>query len=128
MVKPLPKEMDKSCFEGRDRMSGYPNMREFYQKGLILIGENDRAALLQKSGENNSHEGSTHWLIAMEGSEKQPDIYQWKVLIYPSDSKKVNCYKLPYYSSQHFSSIHDAINYSNELSQKAREDQLNTLE
>ncbi|MCM3717796.1 hypothetical protein [Fictibacillus phosphorivorans] len=109
-------------------MSGYPNMREFYQKGLILIGENDRAALLQKAGENASVEESTHWLIAMEGSEKQPDVYHWKVLIYPSDSKKVNCYTSPYFSSQHFASIHDAINYSNELSQKAREDQLNTLE
>jgi hypothetical protein len=115
-------------FEGRDRMSGYPNLREFYQKGLILIGENDRAALIQKSGENTSLEGSTHWLIAMEGSEKQPDIYQWKVLVYLSEMDKVNCYKSPYYSSKHFSSIHDAINFSNELSQKAREDQLNTLE
>ncbi|MBY6037143.1 hypothetical protein KUV80_10775 [Fictibacillus nanhaiensis] len=109
-------------------MSDYPNMREFYQKGLILIGENDRAALLNKSQENASLEGSTHWLIAMEGSEKQPDIFHWKVFIYPSETNRVNCYKTPYYASPHFSSIHDAINFSNELSQKAREDQLNTLE
>jgi hypothetical protein len=128
MVKPLPERNGQIMFERRDRMSDYPNLREFYQKGLILIGENDRAALLQKASENISLEGSTHWLIAMEGSEKQPDIYQWKVLIYPSETNKVNCYKSPYYTSKHFSSIHDAINFSNELSQKAREDQLNTLE
>jgi hypothetical protein len=124
----MRKEMDKSYFEGRDRMSEYPNMREFYQKGLILIGENDRASLLQRAAENTSHDSSTHWLIAMEGSQKLPDIYHWKVLVYPSETNKVNCYKSPYYTSQHFASIHDAIDFSNELSQKAREDQLNTLE
>jgi hypothetical protein len=109
-------------------MSDYPNLREFYQKGLILIGENDRASLLKKTQENASFEESTHWLIAMEGTEKQPDVYHWTVRIYPSETNKVKCYKSPYYSSQHFSSIHDAISHSNELSQKAREDLLNTLE
>ncbi|MDR7073262.1 hypothetical protein [Fictibacillus barbaricus] len=109
-------------------MGDYPNLREFYQKGLILIGENDRASLLQKSQENASFEGSTHWLIAMEGTEKQPDVFHWKVRIYPSENNSVKCYKSPYYSSQHFTSIHDAMNFSNELSLKAREDQLNTLE
>ncbi|WNB92598.1 hypothetical protein [Bacillus sp. NEB1478] len=109
-------------------MSDYPNLREFYQKGLILIGENDRASLLERTKENASFEGSTHWLIAMEGTEKQPDVFHWKVRIYPSENNCVICYKTPYYSSQHFSSIHDAMNFSNELSQKARADQLNTLE
>ena len=114
--------------ERRDGMSNYPNLREFYEKVPILIGENDRAALLRKLEEDAAVESSTHWLIAMEGSEKQPDVYHWKVLVYPSETKRVHCYKSPYYSSQHFASIYDAINYSNELSQKAREDLLSTLD
>jgi hypothetical protein len=108
-------------------MSNYPNLREFYEKVPILIGENDRAALLKHTEEDASLESSTHWLIAMEGSEKKPDVYHWKVLIYPSITKTVHCFKSPYYTSQHFASIHDAIEYSNELSQKAREDLLSTL-
>ncbi|KZE64124.1 hypothetical protein AWM68_13540 [Fictibacillus phosphorivorans] len=109
-------------------MSNYPNLREFYEKVPILIGENDRAALLRKAEEDEALESSTHWLIAMEGSEKQRDVYHWKVLIYPSQTKSVHCYKSPYYTSQHFASIYDAIDYSNELSQKAQEDLLSTIE
>ncbi|MET3726881.1 hypothetical protein ABID52_000462 [Fictibacillus halophilus] len=110
-------------------MNNYPNLREFYEKVPILIGENDRAALKNKAQEDDAAlESSTHWLIAMEGSEKQRNVYHWKVLIYPSQTKVIHCYKSPYYASQHFTSIYEAIEYSNELSQKAREDLLSTIE
>ncbi|WP_416729730.1 hypothetical protein [Fictibacillus sp. JL2B1089] len=110
-------------------MNNYPNLREFYEKVPILIGENDRAALKDRAQEDDDAlESSTHWLIAMEGSEKQRNVYHWKVLIYPSQTKVIHCYKSPYYASKHFASIYEAIEYSNELSQKAREDQLSTIE
>ncbi|MED1862534.1 hypothetical protein P4V41_03515 [Fictibacillus nanhaiensis] len=110
-------------------MNNYPNLREFYEKVPILIGENDRAALMDTAQTDDAAlESSTHWLIAMEGSEKQRNVYHWKVLIYPSQTKVIRCYKSPYYASQHFASIYDAIEYSNELSQKAREDLLSTIE
>jgi hypothetical protein len=109
-------------------MGDYPNLREFYQKRLILIGENDRVSLKKESPPDATSERSTHWLIAMEGTEKRPDVFHWKVFVYSTEKNGAIPFDSPFYSSRHFASIHDAISFCNELGLKASLDQMSTLQ
>lgn len=99
-------------------MKNAPNYGEFYQRSLIAIGETDRGSV--------DCESCTHWLIALEGNEmdKVTGAYQWNVVIFPSKKCGGFNYKLPYYVSDSFSSIHKAIDYTSQLEKMAKDDQL----
>lgn len=106
-------------------MRNAPNYGEFYQRALIMIGDADRVSVKEQS----ECDTCTHWLIALEGNEmdKNTGAYQWNVIIYPSKVCGGFDYKLPYYVSDSFTSIHKAIDYTSELEKKAKEDQLFTI-
>ncbi len=102
-------------------MRNVPNYGEFYQRALITIGESDRSSV--------DCETCTHWLIALEGSEMDKDTgsYHWNVVVFPSKKCGGFNYKLPYFVSERFTSIHKAIDYTSQLEKMAKEDQLFTI-
>lgn len=107
-------------------MGFFPSYREFYQRALILIGENDRSSVRAKEANGEVDDFLTHWLIALEGNEAnaQSDIYHWKVMVYPANTKGSFKYDNPYLVSPHYQSFHEAVDYIRELETFAKEDQL----
>ncbi len=103
-------------------MKNVPNYGEFYQRSLVLIGKDDSLSVQEKS----KCEIYTHWLIALEGTEldKVTGAYQWNVFVFPSKKCGGFNYYQPFYVSEYFQSIHEAIDYTIQLEQKAKEDQL----
>ncbi|RBW69180.1 hypothetical protein [Bacillus taeanensis] len=110
-------------------MRNAPNFSEFYQKPLILIGENDRLSVLNKTLNAETLPPFTHWLIAVEGSEINPKTkaFQWSVVVFPANIDGGFNYKFPYYISAFFLSITEAIKYTKEIEQLALQDQLFTV-
>ncbi|MCF6411698.1 hypothetical protein [Pseudalkalibacillus salsuginis] len=103
-------------------MKNAPNYGEFYQRSLVLIGEDDSLSVQEKP----ESEFFTHWLIALEGTEidKVTGAYQWNVFVFPSKKCGGFNYHQPFYVSKCFQSIHEAIDYTVQLEKKAKEDQL----
>ncbi|WP_261128884.1 hypothetical protein [Bacillus sp. Marseille-Q3570] len=103
-------------------MKNAPNYGEFYQRSLVVIGKADLLSVQEKS----QCDIYTHWLIALEGTEmdKMTGAYQWNVVVFPSKKCGGFDYKQPYYVSDCFQSIHEAIDFTVQLEKIAKEDQL----
>jgi hypothetical protein len=101
------------------------NFDDFYSKPLIPIGENDSLSLPTEPSTLSS-QNITHWLIGLVGNEKSKDspIYQWRVVVYPSDALGCVDYQLPYFISPFPYSFNEAIEYCKQLIGMASEDQL----
>jgi hypothetical protein len=97
------------------------HFEDFYQKPLIPIGEKDLLSIL-----NEPDTFSTHWLIGLIGSEKSKGspMYQWRVVVYPSDALGCVNYQLPYFISPLPYSFNEALDYCKQLFGMAVEDQL----
>lgn len=100
------------------------NYKDFYQKALIPIGNNDKNCLKAIKSENLSEH--SHWLIALEGEVKNQKalFYLWKVTIYPSDSNGSFIWNSPYYSSPIYDSFHLAYNHATDLEKYSKNDVL----
>lgn len=110
-------------------MSFFPNFREFYQRTLIFIGENDRLSILKKEIYADNLDFCTHWLFALEGNEVSQETgdFNWKVVVYPANTKGSFDYKKPYIVSPLYKSFNDAIEYTRELEKLAKEDQIGQI-
>jgi hypothetical protein len=97
------------------------SFEDFYQKPLIPIGENDSLSI-----PNEPDTFSTHWLIGLIGSEKSKGstMYQWRVVVFPSDALGCVNYQLPYFISPFPYSFNEALEYCKQLFGMAAEDQL----
>jgi hypothetical protein len=107
-------------------MRKLPNFREFYQRALIPIGENDRLSALKGSLNLDS---CSHWLLALEGNEvdQYTGVYHWKVVIYPAKTNGHCNYELPYFVSTLFNTFNTAIDSIRDLEKLARDDQLSKV-
>lgn len=105
-------------------MSLFPNFREFYQKSLIPIGENDHKYLEEEGLCTNEAFSCTNWYFALEGTPQTPtsSYYQWKAIVYPSNTSSQINYEQPFYTSHIFQCIHEAYDYVKSLETKAKED------
>lgn len=101
-----------------------PDYRDFYPKSLIPIGFNDRNKLKRLQNGNNDNFLSTHWLIALQGVSKSPDLelFQWQVFVFPADLEGSYTWEQPYYVSNLFDSLEKAIEISSELEVFGRDD------
>ncbi|KAB2337306.1 hypothetical protein F7731_06745 [Cytobacillus depressus] len=104
------------------------NYKDFFQKALIPIGQNDLNCL--KNMEICDFCKHSHWLIALEGNLKSPDVeyYIWKVTIYPSDSNGSFSWNTPYYSSPIYDSIHKAYDQAKTLEKCSKNDKLHSIQ
>jgi hypothetical protein len=107
-------------------MMSMPNFREFYQRALIRIGENDRLSALKCSADSDR---CTHWLLALEGNVvgKETEAYHWKVVVYPTNMKGSCDYHVPYFVSSLYFSFNDVVDYIRELEKMALDDQLGNV-
>lgn len=107
-------------------MYGLPNFSDFYQKPLIPIGENDRLRMINDTGTEDTIEleMNTHWLIALEGSEKEgySPRFHWKVVMFPSNQNGSFNFTAPLYVSPFFT-FNEAVDYARQLENSAKEDQ-----
>ncbi|XJZ28302.1 hypothetical protein ACF5W4_05775 [Bacillota bacterium Lsc_1132] len=104
----------------------YPNFRDFYQKALIPIGNNDRTVF---SSEDVSFPPllSTHWLIALEGElkpEQSRDYYYWKVSIYSANADGTFNWDQAFYTSPGIDSIDEAIELARTFETYSKNDEL----
>ncbi|OLO29021.1 hypothetical protein BTR23_16745 [Alkalihalophilus pseudofirmus] len=110
-------------------MKFIPNFGEFYQKPLVPIGENDRILALEKLPNTELHEGFSHWLIALEGTEisQNSNFYQWRVLVYPAKKcGQFECFH-PYFVSAYFPTMDDALTFTKEIEKRASQDQITQI-
>ncbi len=107
-------------------MYGLPNFNDFYQKPLIRIGENDRVRIFPNihNSEIKDNELNTHWLIALEGCEKdrKSQIFHWKVVMFPSDQHGSFNFTAPLYVSPFFD-FNEAVEFAKKLENMAKGDQ-----
>ncbi|MFO1445696.1 hypothetical protein KDN24_21350 [Bacillus sp. Bva_UNVM-123] len=101
-----------------------PNYKDFYQKALIPIGENDFKNLIQSYPSIQNDQ--PHWLIALVGELKniEKEFYCWKVTIFVADSDGSFSWKSPCYSSSLYDCIHEAYKHAVHLEQFSKHDQL----
>lgn len=94
-------------------MINVPNYREFYQKALIPMNENDKQHFCKDyCGDCGDCLKVNHWLVALEGNPEAPtsEIYEWNVVVYPAQETGVFwSLKPPFYSSSKRYSISKAI-------------------
>ncbi|MBP2239921.1 hypothetical protein J2Z40_000474 [Cytobacillus eiseniae] len=101
-----------------------PNYRDFYQKALIPICTND---LLRLHEMNHVLDlPASHWLIALEGQQKDSNIdyYIWKVTVYPSNEKGNFNWNTACYISTIYECIHEAYKHASNLELAGKSDQL----
>jgi hypothetical protein len=107
-------------------MMSLPNFREFYQRALIHIGENDRLSALKCTANSDR---CTHWLLALEGNvvSQETEAYHWKVVVYPTNKKGSCDYNDPLFVSTLYFSFNDAVDYIRKLEKMAQDDQLGNV-
>lgn len=101
-----------------------PPFKDFYDKSVITVGENDQAALRKLIyGEGGVNEAFTHWLIALIWIEddRNPG---WKVAVYPVSSKEPFWHFSPFYETRSLYSIGTALKLSKILEAHSRKDLL----
>lgn len=103
-------------------MYALPNLREFYEKPLIPIAKSERHVIDQGIYKNDNTL-YTHWLFALIGEPKEKDsqVYQWQVAIYPSTHNRQVNYQRPFYLSDFFECFHKAESFASMLSEKAQQ-------
>ncbi len=105
-------------------MCGLPNFSDFYQKPLISIGENDRLRIFNHTQTEDGYEVNTHWLIALEGSQKEKNsaTFHWKVVMFPSNQNGCFNFTSPLYVSTFFP-FNEAVEFARKLETMAKGDQ-----
>lgn len=100
------------------------NYRDFYQKALIPIGENDYVCL--KNAAATDFANHSHWLIALEGQLKsiEKEYYCWTVSVYPADSNGSFLWNTPCYTSSKYDCIHMAFEHASDIEKCSKNDQL----
>jgi hypothetical protein len=99
------------------------NFRDFYQKALIPIGENERKRSIHiDKGWRKAPLNITHYLIAIEGIEETPDNekYHWKASVYLADSEGSFYSEKPIYHSEYYTSIHCAYSAARKLEEAGK--------
>ena len=107
-------------------MNVYPNFTELYQKALVPIGEKDLNYLEEVGILNKDAFACTNWYIALEGNPIQSSstYYQWRAIVYVSNSGSQIDFEQPFYTSEIIESFHDAYDYVRTIEYKARKDKL----
>jgi hypothetical protein len=101
-----------------------PDYRDFYPKSLIPIGLNDQMKLKRLQNINDGTFQATHWLVALQGVSKSPDLelFQWQVYVFPADLEGSYTWEQPFYVSNLVDSLEKAIELSSELEVFGRDD------
>ncbi|WP_096154496.1 MULTISPECIES: hypothetical protein [Bacillus] len=105
------------------------NFGEFYPKSLVPIKENDLLLFFEKLSDDETVEKCSHWLIALEGNEmaKGENYYHWQVVVYPAELGGTFNYKYPFYVSNFFTHIDEAIDFICEVETIANNGELFTI-
>jgi len=102
------------------------NYREFYQKLPFHICENDRVSMQKEAKYANVHD-CTHWIIGLEGCEKNLETFHWRVVVFPSyENGNFNC-KLAFFKSPFVRTFNEACDLLRNIEALARQDQLFTI-
>lgn len=105
-------------------MSMFSNYRELYQKSLIPIGEKDHQYLEEEGLCKGEAFACTNWYFALEGIPETPtsSYYQWKVVVYSTNTSRQINYDEPFYTSHIFQCFNEAYDYIKSLEEKAKQD------
>lgn len=101
-----------------------PPFKDFYDKSVVTVGENDQAALRKLIyGKGGVNEAFTHWLIALIWIEddRNPG---WKVAVYPVSPKVPFWHFSPFYETRSLYPIGTALKLSKILEAHSRKDLL----
>lgn len=94
------------------------NFSEFYEMKSIPIKEKDLALL------HSNRSGSyTHWLLFLVGKETDQNKMHWHISVYPSNQIREYEYQFPCFTSIHFCSMDEALDFARMIEKKARQDQ-----
>ncbi|MGA8943963.1 MAG: hypothetical protein WB502_14815 [Thermoactinomyces sp.] len=105
-------------------MPDAPPFKDFYDKSVVTVGENDQAALRKLFYGNGGVNGSfTHWLIALIWIEDHTSP-GWKVAVYPVSQNKPFWYFSPFYETRSLYPVGTALKISKILEAHSRKDLL----
>ncbi len=105
-------------------MPDAPPLKDFYDKSVVTVGENDHAALRKLIyGEGGVNEAFTHWLIALIWIEDDENP-GWKVAVYPVSQNKPFWHFSPFYETRSLYPIGTAMKLSEILEAHSRKDLL----
>ncbi|WP_017753513.1 hypothetical protein [Calidifontibacillus oryziterrae] len=102
-------------------MINLPNYREFYQKALIPMNENDKHSFCTQYCKDDCDHciKANHWLVALEGLEDADGKYKWSVLVYPAKETGVFwSLKVPYFKTSCSQTLEEAIEEAKAIEQK----------
>src|SRR5690606_25161884 len=97
--------------KGESSIVNIPNYRDFYSNSPILINEKDWRLLQQDEKYKNLFANRTHWLIAMEGSARQGERFEWRIVVFPSEKSGFFHYDMPFFQSDYFQTFDEASQY-----------------
>ncbi|MBA4603848.1 hypothetical protein [Thermoactinomyces mirandus] len=105
-------------------MPDAPPFKDFYDKSVVTVGENDQAALRKWNHEKGgASEAFTHWLIALVWIEDDGNS-GWKVFVYPVSEDKPFWHSSPFYETRSLYPIDMALKLSKILEAHSRRDLL----